>query len=288
MPISCNYTGPSSESPFTNVTPAVAGVGDSVYFFAKTSDGRIMYQTAQLGQAGLCFTEVDGNGRTDAAPAAAAIGNAMCLVAVKGLDGHVAINQADLGHPFGQWFPSDMITDAAPAVAGVGNNVYFFAKAPDGRIRYNRAQLGQGGVGWNDVEGNGRTDAAPAAAAVGTHVFVAVKGLDGHVAINQADLGHPFGQWFPSEMITDAAPAVAGVGNNVYFFAKAPDGRIRYNRAQLGQGGVGWNDVEGNGRTDAAPAAAAVGTHVFVAVKGLDGHVAINQADLGHPFGQWF
>jgi hypothetical protein len=85
-------------------------------------------------------------------------------------------------------------------------------------------------------------------------------------------------------LLTDVAPAVAGVGNNVYFFAKSLDGRIFYDRAVLGQGGVGWSEVEGNGRTDAAPAAAGVGNHVFVAVKGLDGHIYLNQADLGRPF----
>jgi hypothetical protein len=88
-------------------------------------------------------------------------------------------------------------TDVAPAVAGVGNNVYFFAKSLDGRIFYNRAVLGQGGVGWTEMEGGGRTDAAPAAGAIGTHVFVAVKGLDGKPYLNQADLGHAFGDWFP-------------------------------------------------------------------------------------------
>ena len=195
MPVRCNYTGPSSVQPKTTVSAAVAGVGNNVYFFAKTADGRIMYNRAVLGQAGLCWSEVEGNGRTDMAPAAGAVGTHV-FVAVKGLDGRVAINQADLGHPFGQWFPSDFVTDAAPAVAGVGNNVYFFAKATDGRIMFNRAELGKGGLGWTEVEGNGRTDMAPAAGAVGTHVFILVIGSDGQIAINQADLGHPFGQWF--------------------------------------------------------------------------------------------
>jgi len=103
MPITCNYAGPSSTSPITNVAPALAGVENNVYFFAKTSDGRIMYNRAELGRSGLCWADIDGNGRTDAAPAAAAIGTHV-FVAVKGLDGRVAINQADLGHPFGQWF----------------------------------------------------------------------------------------------------------------------------------------------------------------------------------------
>jgi hypothetical protein len=184
-----------------------------------------------------------------------------------------------------------VLTDVSPAVTGVGDNVYFFAKSLDGRIFFNRAKLGQGGVGWVEVEGNGRTDTAPAAGAVGNHVFVAIKGTDGHIYVNQADLGQPFGQWFggsSNDIVTDVAPAVTGVGDNVYFFAKSLDGRIFFNRAKLGQGGVGWVEVKGNGHTDTAPAAGAVGNHVFVSIKGTDGLIYTNQADLGGPFGQWF
>ena len=287
MPIDCNYAGPSSKQPLIDGTPAVTGVGNNIYFFVKTADGRIMYNRAELGQGGLCWSEVDGNGRTDAAPAAGAVGNHV-FVAIKGLDGHVYINQADLGRPFGQWFRSDILTDTSPAVTGVGDNIYFFVKTPEGRIMYNRAQLGQPGVGWVEVDGNGRTNAAPAAGAIGSHVFVAVKGLDGILAVNQADLGHPFGQWFPSDQATDSAPAVTGVGDNVYFFVRTRDGRIRFNRAKLGEGGIGWVDVEGDGRTDSGPGAGAVGTHVFVAIRAPGGRFAVNQADLGHSFGQWF
>src|SRR5262249_9179814 len=91
---------------------------------------------------------------------------------------------------------SSPIMNTAPAVAGVGDNIYFFARNTAGRIFYNRAQLGQAGVGWTEVEGDDRTDAAPAAGAIGDYVFVAVKGLDGNIYVNQADLGHSFGQWF--------------------------------------------------------------------------------------------
>jgi hypothetical protein len=90
--------------------------------------------------------------------------------------------------------------------------------------------------------------------------------------------------WQPWERV---GPAVAGVGDNVYFFTTTPDGRILYNRARLGQAGLGWQEVEGGGRTNAAPAAAAVGTHIFLAVSGQTGLVAINQADLGEAFGAW-
>ena len=88
--------------------------------------------------------------------------------------------------------------------------------------------------------------------------------------------------------MTDVAPAVAAAGDYVFFFAKSSDGRILYNRSKLGQGGEGWVEVGGGGRTNASPAAAAVGTYMFVAVRGLDGNIYINQTgDLGQSFTGW-
>jgi hypothetical protein len=287
MPITCNYAGPSSEMPITNVSPAVVGVGDTVYFFAVTSDHHVMYKTAQAGQAGLCWEEVEGNGVTMTAPGAGAVGSHV-FVAVRQPDGSVALNQSDLGKSFGQWFPQTMVTDATPSAVGVGDNIYLFAKSLDGRIMFNRAKLGQAFVGWMEVQGGGRTDAAPVAGAVGTHVFVAIKGLDGKVAVNQADLGQPFGQWFAQPMTTMVAPAALGVGTNIYLFATATDGRVMVNRAELGQAFIGWQEVQGGGRTNSAPAAGAVGTHIFLAIKSQGGSIQVNQADLGNPFGYWF
>jgi hypothetical protein len=174
----------------------VAGLGDNVYFFAKSLDGRIFKNQAALGQGGQGWVEVEGSGRTDAAPAAAAIGNHV-FVAVKALGrNEILLNQADLGQPFGQWFPMGFSTDVAPAVATVGNNVYFFAKSLDGRIFKNQAVLGQGGQGWVEVEGGGHTDAAPAAVGVGNSILCFVKRLDGRIYLNRAEVDHPFSGWF--------------------------------------------------------------------------------------------
>ena len=98
-----------------------------------------------------------------------------------------------LSTPFGPHF--NFSSDVAPAVAGVGNNVYFFAKGLDGRLFYNRAELGQGGLGWAEMEGNGEFSSAPSRGS-GNPCFVAARGLDGNLYLNQADLGQHFGQWF--------------------------------------------------------------------------------------------
>src|SRR5205085_1046438 len=140
------------------------------------------------------WREMEGGGRTDAAPAAGAVGTHL-FVAVKGLDGNIYLNQADVGQSFGQWFPMNFTTDVAPAVSGVGNNVYVITRRTDGRIFYNWARLGQAFAGWEEVPGNGHTDRAPGTGGVrvpgtggaGGRMFVAIKGLDGRVLLNQRD-----------------------------------------------------------------------------------------------------
>ena len=162
----------------TDVSPAVTGVGNNVYMFAKTTDNRIVYRRAVLGQSFTSWSDVNGGGQTNVAPAAAAVGNHVFVI-IRGLNGKVQINQADLGRPFGAWFPSNITTDVAPAAVGVGNTVYFFVKATNGRIMTSRAVLGQAGTPWVEVEGGGQTNTSPAAGAVGNHIFLAIRGLNG-------------------------------------------------------------------------------------------------------------
>jgi hypothetical protein len=184
-----------------------------------------------------------------------------------------------------------MQTNVAPSAVGIGNSMYFFAKNIDGRIFQNHAVLGQGAVGWTEMEGNGLTNLSPSGGAIGSYAFVVMRGLDGNVYLNQADkgAGRAFGNWQSMNFKTDVAPCAAGVGNSMYFFAKHTDGRIFQNHAVLGQAGVGWTEMEGGGRTDLAPSAGAIGSYVFVVVKGLDGNVYLNQADkgAGRGFGNW-
>lgn len=275
-----------AEMQATDTSPAIAGVKNSIYIFAKTSQGRIVYNHAQVGHAGAGWNEVEGGGQTNCAPAAAAVGNHIYL-AIRGLDGNVQINQADSGHAFGDWFSADFITDVAPAVASVKKGVYYFATGVDGRIMYNYAPLGQGGAGWKEVEGNAKTNSAPAAGTVGDHIYLAIRSTDGSILVNQADTSHPFGEWFPANFNSDTSPAVAGVKNGVYYFAKTLDGKIMYNYALTGQGGSGWKEVQGNGQTASAPSAGFASGVLFVGIGGLDGLVQINQAQPGKPFGFW-
>jgi hypothetical protein len=51
------------------------------------------------------WRELDGDGRTDAAPAAALVGDdhSYLFVVVKGLNGNLYLNQGQLGRPFVGW-----------------------------------------------------------------------------------------------------------------------------------------------------------------------------------------
>ncbi len=280
-------TGPTAPSRFvSNEAPALAGVGGSIYFFARRADGRIAYNHARLGDAGAGWIEVEGEGRTGFAPTSAAVGSHV-FVAIRGDDGQVQLNQADEGRPFGSWQALKFMTDAAPALAAVGNRIFVFAKGLDRRIYASQAVLGQPFSGWFELQGGGQTDASPAAAAVGTHVFVAIKGLDGSLQMNQADLGHAFSGWSPLNLRTQTAPGLASVKDRIFVFATLPDGRVVLNQAVLGQAFSGWFEVQGNARSYRSPAAASVGSHIFVAASGVDGAIMVNQAELGQAFGTW-
>lgn len=281
-------TGPDVPDQFmSDTSPALAGVGNSIYIFARRADGRVMFDRAVLGQKGSGWREVDGDGRTDSAPASAAIGRHV-FVAIRGMDGRIQINQADQDRPFGGWFPMNFTTDVAPAVAAVGNSIFVIAKGMDRRIYASQAVLGQGFSGWFQLQGGGLTDSSPSAAAVGSHLFVAIKGIDGRLQLNQADFGHPFSGWSLLNMRTTMPPGLVGVNDRIFVFATTPDGRVMLSQAVIGHGFSGWFEVQGNLRSNRSPAGASVGGHVFVAARSVDGRIVTNQADLGHAFGQWF
>jgi hypothetical protein len=183
----------------TNVAPAVATTPDGVLFFATRTDGHIFSNRVVLGQAAQGWNEVGGGGVTDAAPAAALCGNnPYIFAAVKGLDGNVYINQAQLGGGWVGWRTDGVMkTNVAPAVVTTPDGVIFFATRTDGRIFSNRVVLGQAGQGWVEVGGGGVTNAATAGAVVGDnpYLFTLVKGMDDNIWLNQEQLGGSWVGW---------------------------------------------------------------------------------------------
>jgi hypothetical protein len=186
----------------TDVSPGASGSGNNTVVLAKTPDGRIFYNWWRLGSGGQGWRELDGNGRTNATPAAALVGgnNDYLFAVVKGLDGNLYLNQGNLGQAFVGWAQLGFQSDVAPAAAGSGNNTAVVAKSGDGRIFYTWWPLGSGGQGWQELPGDIRTDQPPAAALVGAdhnYLFVLIRATDGNLYLNQGTLGQPFVGWEP-------------------------------------------------------------------------------------------
>jgi hypothetical protein len=285
-------TGPGLPNHFTSDSaPSVAGTDQSVYFFVRRADGRIAYNRAPVGQAGIGWTEVDGSGVTDRTPASAAAG-ARIFVAIKGMDGRIQLNEGYDGKGFGSWVPMSFVTDAAPALAVVGDRLFVIAKGTDRKVYASQGVIGQGPVGqgfsgWSELQGGGLTDAAPSAAGTDSKVFVAIKGLDGRLELNQADLGKAWSGWTLLKMSANVPPALATVSDHLVAFATTIDGRIVLAQAILGQSFSDWVEVQGSLRSATSPAAASIGSHIFVSARRVDGGIVTNQADLNGLFGRW-
>jgi hypothetical protein len=279
----------------TNVAPGAAATPDGALLLATSPAGRIYTSRVVLGQAASRWLEMEGGGRTDAAPAAAVTGNAAYVfAAVKGLDAGVYLNQGNLGAPFIGWqaMPG-LLTNVAPAVMSTPDGAMLLATRQDGRIFTNRIVLGQAAQGWIEMGGNGLTPSSPSAALCGnaTYVFAVVRGGDNRVWLNQGNLGGPWVGWGAmAGLATNVAPAVATTPDGVIIFATRQDGRMFSNRIVLGQAAQGWVEVGGNGTTDAAPAPALdrATPYVFTLARGIgDGRVYLNQQTLGGAWVGW-
>lgn len=237
----------------TDASPAVAVLDKTLFVFAKGLDGRIYVNQTELRPDTVApeafaksfsgWFEVQGDGRTDAAPAATSVENTV-FVFVKGIDGRIYGNQAEFGQPFVGWQEAagDGITDTAPAATTVGKSLFVFVKGLDGRIYVNQAEFGQAGSGWFEVQGDGITDSAPAATSVSGTVFVFVKGLDNRIYGNQAVFGQPFVGWNEAagDGRTDAAPGAGCMLNNLFVLVRGLDGAGYFNQAEFGHPGSGW------------------------------------------------
>ena len=180
--------------------------------------------------------EVQGDGRTDAAPAAASLGNRI-YVFVKGPTGLIFRNSARDGQAFEGWaeVQGDGRTDAAPAAASLGNRIYVFVKGPTGLIFRNSARDGQAFEGWAEAQGNGQTNTSVAAVTFSNWLYLFSKGNDNRIYYNAARGSEPFRGWneVPGNGITDASPSVAVLNNRLYLFVKGLTGSVFCNSAGL-------------------------------------------------------
>lgn len=244
----------------TDTAPAVTAIRSSLFIFVKGLDQRIYLNQApvtpatsvprEFARAFSGWFEVQGQGQTDVAPAAATVQDTV-FVFIRHLDGRILVNQADFGHAFGSWFEvqGNGRTDAAPAAAALRNTVFVFIKGLDQRLYVNQAELGHPFSGWFELQGGGLTDVAPAATAIGDSVFVFIKGINGRIYVNQAQFGHGFSGWFEVQGngLTDCAPGAASVANSVFTFVKGLDAAPWVNQAEYRHAFSGWHRMSDEG-----------------------------------------
>jgi hypothetical protein len=311
----------------SGVSPGSVSIRDRVFTFAADLDERVLVNQAKLDDAFSGWSEVQGNGHTDAAPSAIAIGDRL-FVFIKETDtGKIRLNQAELGNAFlPDWVEvqGHGRTGTAPSAVAVEDRLFarnrllvFIEDAATGHILWNMAVLDGPFLGqWPEVEGHGRTDAAPSAVAVedltfippfvwpSNRLFVFIRdAASGKVLLNQAvQFGlffspHWQSQWVEVQGIghTDAAPSAVAIGKRLFVFIKeAISGKVLLNQAELDGPFFPrwldqWVEVQGNGRTDAAPSAMALGNRLFVFIKdAATGRILWNTAVLDGPFSpQW-
>jgi hypothetical protein len=254
--------GPWTRDGFMTDAPvALTAVGDNLYYFAKSLDDRIFSRRVEPSGSKSEWREVDGEGGTDVAPAAGALGSRV-FVAIKGFDSFVYFNEALLGEPFMGWqrvapcsgplclnFATDTPVAVAAANDSLGSIVFVFARSlVDSRLF--GAGFAAGDFGWSEIEG-GVTFNAPAAVVVeNQEVVIALNGIDGGIYMNHAEVRGSFSevtwreQYLGTETLsTDSTLALTAVEDDVYVFAKTLSNAILYGRAKVGGGINVWRYI---------------------------------------------
>ncbi len=86
----------------SNVAAGATSAGETSVVVAKDSQGRVSYNWWNVGEGGKGWKSLADNVRTDMAPAASLVGDYL-FVAITGRDGHIYLNQGNLGQPFVGW-----------------------------------------------------------------------------------------------------------------------------------------------------------------------------------------
>jgi CubicO group peptidase (beta-lactamase class C family) len=288
----------------TSTAPGATTFGERLHVVIKGEDNHMYLNSAADRQLFDGWMEVEGQGTTGLAPAAASLNKRIFVFAIGTNDQRLYVTSALFAQPFdgfskGWTALPDATTDASPAAASLGNRIYVFAKGVnDKQVYVNSAVDGQAFDGWNhgwQVVSGITTNTAPAAAALGNRLYVFAKSnTDNRIYVNSAVNGQAFDGWGQGwqavpGIATNVAPAAATLNNRLYIFAKGiTDNRIYVSSAADGQAFGRWQEVEGNGTTDAALGAAALGGRIYVFAKGLtDKRIYVNSAAVGQPFDGW-
>jgi hypothetical protein len=220
----------------TPVAPTAVRHDTIVYAFAVADDNSIWHKPVFIGTGALLpgpWIEVPGGGSTDAS-VAAAVSNGRLVLAMKRLDGRLALNELAPGGR-SRWtgwtaVPDSPVTQLAPTLAGFEEELHLFAvEAGSGRILV--AARGPDGD-WSalaELPGAGNV-AQPLSAALRSgqlHVFAG--GLD---QAPYATVASATGTWSGWNAIpggtTDRGLGATTIGPTTFLFAIGVDDRQIY------------------------------------------------------------
>jgi len=172
--------------------PSLCVSGNTLYFFARKTNGSIWYRYRASGNAPTLWGEIPfANSVT--APVAAADGYRV-FVAVVRADRNIYLATKVSGGGFGGWTRLNQRSDEPPALVAVSNMLYVFA-VEGSRVVYTRSLAGGNFEPWKTI-GGGTTDDYVSAAYVNGRLVVVMKQTGGSMKWNEA-VQEPFfsGGW---------------------------------------------------------------------------------------------
>lgn len=178
----------------SSTSPALTSSGRTTAIVARGTDGRVAYNSWDLGQGQGAWRDITMSTLTSGPAAAALIGSYLFVVA-RGADGQLYLNQGGLNRKFVGWRRMNLQTRMPASAASSGNVTVVAALDSAGNVVYTWWRLGEGARAWTVIAGSPPTDAAPTVSLVGDYAFVAVIGRDGRVHLNQGTLGQSFVGW---------------------------------------------------------------------------------------------
>ena len=150
----------------TNASVATGMRADTLFVFATTPDGRILFDREAPGHDFDGWRSMAGGVVTNVALGAAGRPGDDLFVFATTPDGRIPLQPVAARAALVGWqeVPGGVRTNASVAAGMRADTLFVFTTTPDGRIRFNQSLLGHDFDGWRDMAGDVVTNVALGAA----------------------------------------------------------------------------------------------------------------------------
>jgi hypothetical protein len=224
----------------------------------------------------LKWTEVPGEGTTDARVAAVTFHNRIYLFSRGINNGRIYVNSSANAATWtgAREVPGGGEADAALWALVYNDRLYLFGKGViDQRIYVNSTGDGTTWTGWSEVPGGGLTDMPVAGTAFDNRLYLFVKGVNiQYIYFNSMGGQGNWKSWAkvpPGTGLTDSALAASELNGNLYLFARGIDSRIYLNKTSDGSSWTGWKVTPGSGTTNTTVAVVSLADGLYLFSKGI-------------------